>query len=62
MKYYLRSTTDIREAKEELFGSFKKVFKKDIGKNTVSFLLRKAICVVYEMSSMDTRELHRVSA
>ena len=57
MKYYLRRTSDIRET----VGVFQRRLQKGHLQEHSVFLDKKAICVAYEMSSADTRGLHRVS-
>ena len=62
LKYYLNRTKEDRQGRKRLFVSFKKGYKGDICKNTVSSWLKKTICLAYEKSTSEDRQVVGVRA
>ena len=62
LKFYLKRTEDIRGSRKRLFLAFKKGYKHEICRNTVSGWLKKTVLLNYELASKDTRALYQVKA
>lgn len=64
LKFYLDRTKDLRWDKKKLFVSFKKGFKGDIAKGTISGWIKKTVLKAYEIAGKkeELLRLHRVKA
>ena len=63
LKIYLQKTDVVRKPEQKkLFISYRKNFKKDVAKNTISGWLRKLILLAYEKASPETKRLFKVKA
>ena len=58
--YYLDRTSDLRQNKEFVFVSFKKVFDKDISPATISSSIKHTVILCYELSDQKALTLHQV--
>ena len=61
LRYYLDKTADLRQNKELVFVSFKKVFDKDISPATISSWIKQTVILCYELSEQ-ALTLHQVKA
>ena len=61
LHYYLERTSDLRQNKELVFVSFKKVFDKDISPATISWI-KQTVILCYELSDQEALNLHQVKA
>ena len=62
LRYYLDRTSDIRQNKELVFVSFKKVFDKDISPATISSMIKQTVILCYELSDQEALTLQQVKA
>ena len=60
--YYFDRTSDLRQNKELIFVSFKKVFDKDISPATISSWIKQTVILCYELSDQEAHTLHQVKA
>lgn len=62
LRFYLDRTKEAREGKEKLFISYKKGFKGDISKATISHWIKKAIMLAYSSVSDEDCKVLQVKA
>ena len=62
LRYYLDSTSDLRQNKELVFVSFKKGFDKDISPATIFSWIKHTVILCYELSGQEAHTLHQVKA
>ena len=62
VRFYLDRTKDIRKDRTKLFVAFKKGYKQDIAKNTISGWIKKAVALAYRSSSDEQRLASGVKA
>jgi integrase len=62
LRYYLKTTKDVRKGRKRFFIAMKKGHEGDICRHTISSWLKKTILLAYAKSSSEVQQIHRVKA